>query len=99
MGRFPIRTETGLFRIAQEALNNALKHAQASQVQVTLKQDQDTGNLVLAISDNGTGFDTQMRSGGVGLRGMRARADELNGKLWIESEPGQGTRVSVEVPQ
>lgn len=99
MQRFPIRTETGLYRIAQEALNNALKHAQASRVQVSLKQDQDTGNLVMAISDNGTGFDTQVRLGGVGLRGMRARADELNGKLWIESEPSQGTQVEVEVPQ
>jgi signal transduction histidine kinase len=99
MGRFPIRTETELYRIAQEALNNALKHAQASQVQVSLKQDQETGNLVMAISDNGTGFDTQIRQGGLGLHGMRARANELHGKLWIESEPGQGTRVSVEVPR
>ncbi|MEJ2711082.1 MAG: sensor histidine kinase, partial [Anaerolineales bacterium] len=99
MGRFSIRTETGLFRIAQEALNNALKHAQASQVQVSLKQDQDTGNLVMAITDDGTGFDTQIRQGGIGLQGMQARADELHGKLWIESEPGQGTRVSVDVPR
>lgn len=93
--RLPLKLETGLYRIAQEALNNALKHAQAGHVAVSLKQEQN--RLVLEVMDDGIGFDTGNPDGGIGLQGMQARVQEMDGEFWIESIPGQGTRVRVEV--
>ena len=93
----PPDVEEPLYRIAQEALNNALKHAQASKLSVCLTQDQQ--NVVLEITDDGVGFDpnkTRTR-GGLGLAGMEERAALLGGRLVVDSEPGQGTRVRVEV--
>ncbi len=87
-----------LYAIAQEALNNALKHAKASQVTVRLAEDYDM--VVLEIADNGIGFDVveAERQGGMGLGNMRQRAGNLAGCLQIESTPGQGTTVRARVP-
>jgi signal transduction histidine kinase len=97
ISRMPLATEMGLFRIAQEALNNTLKHARASLVRVQLKQGD--GKFILEIQDNGEGFNqTEHGSrGGLGLQGMRERAEELNGKLDIATTPGGGTSIRVEV--
>jgi signal transduction histidine kinase len=98
-GRLPPVVEMELDRITQEALNNALKHAQAHQIAVRLRQDERT--VALEIADDGIGFDTgTARSrGGLGLRGMAERVEHLGGRLAVESRPGEGTRVRVEVPR
>lgn len=96
-GSLPKALEEGLYRIAQEGLNNILKHAQAMQVQVNLRQ---TGEkVILEIIDNGLGFNLQegLESGGMGLPGMQARVSAINGSLEIDTHPGEGTRLYVEV--
>lgn len=92
--------ELALFRIAQEALNNVVRHAQASRVVLAEEVDRDTVRLV--IEDNGVGFDpaqTGRPEGGHrwGLMTMRERAMAVGGQCRIESQPGRGTRVIVEV--
>ncbi|MBN1250209.1 MAG: GAF domain-containing sensor histidine kinase, partial [Anaerolineae bacterium] len=93
----PADVEEGLYRIAREALNNALKHAAAHNVSVTLDQGEE--HIVLEIVDDGVGFDSAaaVQSGGLGLEGMAERATQMGGDLSVESEPGLGTRVRVEV--
>jgi signal transduction histidine kinase/ligand-binding sensor domain-containing protein len=87
--------EEALFRIAQEALNNVLKHAQARRVGVSLGQDEQS--VTLKISDDGIGCDPARarRSGGLGLRGMEERAAEIGARLEIDSAAGSGTTVRV----
>jgi signal transduction histidine kinase len=87
-----------LYHIAQEALNNALKHAHPQQVRVCLRFSQDA--ICLEISDDGSGFAlaNAQESGGLGLPGMRERAERIGADLEIESAPGQGTKVMVRVP-
>ena len=94
--------EINLYRIAQEALNNVLKHASASNVEVMLEYGE--GDVVLVVEDNGVGFDAAARSKpnkqgrGLGLIGMRERAALLGGTLEIESAKGKGTTVIARVP-
>jgi signal transduction histidine kinase len=87
--------ERELYYLAIEALNNVLKHAQATEVAVLLRQG--ASHLRLAITDNGCGFDPQQVSAGYGLGHMRERAQRLGGQLSISSAPGAGTRVEVDV--
>jgi signal transduction histidine kinase/ligand-binding sensor domain-containing protein len=98
-GRLPPLTEEGLYRIAQEALNNALKHAHARQIRVSLSQDDQL--VALEIRDDGIGFDpvTAREGGGVGLSVMEERAADLGGQLTLESEPGAGTTVKVSLKE
>lgn len=91
------QVEQELFRLVTEALNNALKHARANQVAVSIGSE--TGQLVLEVWDNGQGFDPSQDSAGMGLQNMRERASALDGRIEIFSKPGQGTRVHVEIPQ
>lgn len=87
-----------LFQISREALTNVVKHAGASRVVLTLARL--SGIIRLSIVDDGTGFDPDHPSvSGRGLRNMEERARRLGGKLRIESRPGRGTRITVEVPQ
>ena len=90
---------THLFRIAQEALHNASKHAQARQVWVTLTRQND--EVTLQIRDDGKGFDVKhdLRPTSVGLLGMQERVKELGGEWRIQSSPGQGTAITVIVPK
>ena len=98
-GRLSPEVEEGLYRIAQEALNNALKHAQARSVSVLLHHNGHT--VTLEIADDGIGFElTETREqGGFGLRGMEERAARMGGELIVQSDPGKGTYVKVEVHQ
>jgi len=98
-GRLSPDLEEGLYRIAQEALNNALKHAHANAVAVHLRHNERT--VTLEITDDGQGFDpaAARKQGGFGLRGMEERAVQLGGKLTVQSSPGKGTRIEVEVRQ
>lgn len=91
----PAEVEVVLFRVAQEALANAAKHAQASRVGVTLSYLDD--QVVLDVRDDGTGLVAD-RAGGFGLTAMRQRVHGVGGKLEIESEPGVGTAISASVP-
>jgi signal transduction histidine kinase/ligand-binding sensor domain-containing protein len=86
-----------LFRILQEALGNAAKHARATQITVRLTR---SDVLSLVVSDDGVGFDrTRLgTSRGLGLITIRERAGQLNGKLDVESEPGRGTKIAVTIP-
>jgi signal transduction histidine kinase len=89
-----------LFRIAQEALTNVVRHAGAEHVVVRLTVRES--GVVLAVRDNGSGFDPSaraIRARRLGLTSMRERAESLGGRLTIESDPGTGTTVSVEVPR
>lgn len=97
--RLPAAIEAEFDRIAQEALNNALKHARARRIAVHLRQDGPTASL--AVTDDGVGFDPADSSsrGGLGLRGMTERAARIGGTLAVASQPGAGTRVQVEVPR
>lgn len=86
-----------LYRIAQEAVNNALKHASAGEIRIGLEKRD--GTLVLEIDDDGDGFpDTVSKPSGIGLRVMRQRATFLGGSLAIDAAPAGGTRVSVRLP-
>lgn len=95
-------TETNLYRIIQEALNNTYKHAKASRTSVLLEKHQKS--VVLIIEDDGIGFDPNKKrrvtkSGrGLGLIGIRERAAIVGGSVEIESTPGQGTTIYVRVP-
>lgn len=83
------------YRVAEEALNNALKHAGATAVRVYIQADDHSATL--EISDNGRGFDPReaAASGGLGLVGMRERMEKLGGQLDIETAPGKGTTIRV----
>lgn len=93
----PVRIETGLYRIAQEAVANAVQHAAASQITIRLTLEPRRAKLV--VEDDGKGFDpAQTPSGHFGLIGLNERARLFGGHLHLESEPGVGTRVEVSVP-
>jgi signal transduction histidine kinase len=91
------RVEQELFRLVSEALNNSLKHSGASQVAVSLQAEND--QVVLAVSDNGRGFDPYRTYSGMGLQNMRQRASGLGGRFDISSQPGEGTLIRVMLPQ
>jgi signal transduction histidine kinase len=97
----PREVAQAAFRLMQEALMNAEKHAQATEVRVTLGLGQDC--LVCKVKDNGIGFDPESLppagiGGGFGLPGMTQRAESLGGKVEVRSAPGQGTEVVFTLP-
>lgn len=95
----PAAQEEALLRVSQEALHNALRHSGAEHVDVTLAR-QGSGTL-LRIADDGNGFEpTATRQAGrhLGLVSMRDRANGVGGRLTVESEPGKGTTIEMEVP-
>ena len=99
--RLPDHVETTIYRIVQEALTNTVRHAQAKNVDVILEQRED--KLVVLVEDDGAGFDTRTigasgASGHLGLVGMQERAQMIGATITIESEPGCGTIIVVEVP-
>ncbi len=95
--RAPLAVEDALYRIAQEALHNVVKHAGASMVRVTL--DQADGVLRLRVDDDGAGFDpATVPAGHLGLGSMRTRAEGVGGVLMIDSRRQDGTRLQVAVP-
>lgn len=90
--------ENDLYWIVQEALNNTLKSAEAKKVVVSLSRE--SNQMILQIADDGKGFDPEISSNarGLGLRSMEERSEKLGGHFHIESQPGTGTVVRVEVP-
>lgn len=95
--RLPPEVETTIYRIVQEALTNIVKHAEASRVSILLVRREASATAV--IEDDGRGFDpATARDDGLGLLGMRERVELHDGRLTVESEPGSGTTLVVEVP-
>ena len=97
--RLPGASAAQVFRIAQEALQNALRHAEAEHIEVRLEGN-GNGRLVLSVADDGRGFDPArraVRGRRLGLTSMEERAEELGGTLAIDSTVGEGTRVRLEV--
>ncbi|GGU18610.1 GAF domain-containing sensor histidine kinase [Streptomyces coeruleorubidus] len=95
----PASQEEAVLRVAQEALHNALRHSGAEHVDVTL--DRHSGGAVLRVTDDGSGFDPMaVRRAGrhLGLVSMRDRASGAGGTLTVESAPGKGTTIEMEVP-
>lgn len=93
----PIETKQGVYRIAQEALHNAAKHAGATHLELRLTQNEQ--GLCLQIADNGVGFDTaQSFPGHLGLHTMQERAAQIGGTLLVDSKPGNGTCVQLNIP-
>jgi len=97
-GRLPTEVEVALYRIVQEAINNVVRHAQASHADVILERRD--GHVIAIVEDDGLGFDPAAagQTDRLGLVGMRERAEALGGTFIVESAPGNGTTVCVEVP-
>lgn len=94
-GDLPDALKTCIYRVVQEALHNCARHSQARSVKVVVEQEPQ--RLVLTVEDDGRGFDAR-RVRGLGLVGMEERVNHLGGVFHIQSEPGAGTRVAVELP-
>jgi signal transduction histidine kinase len=98
---FTPNVENAVFRIVQESLTNVLKHAQATQVVININLSTD--RLLLSVEDNGIGYDMSQITDGNGERGwglitMKERALAVGGALRVQSRPGMGTHIIVEVP-
>ena len=96
--RLPPSLETSLYRVVQEAITNTIRYAQATNIGILLERK--TGWVKVFVEDNGIGFHPENVSTGehIGLVGMRERAEMLGGRLTIESSPGSGTSIILEVP-
>jgi len=96
--RVPAAAEIALFRIAQEAVTNSVRHAHAERVSVVIEERDQ--RIILIIEDDGVGFDPAAvaRGGRLGLVGMRERTEMLGGNLLVESTPATGTTIVAEVP-
>lgn len=92
----PAEVEDHLLRITQEAITNVLRHADATELRLTLRFEDD--GVFLQVQDNGGGFDAQRNGRGFGLTTMRERAESLGGNWTIVTAPGQGTRVEIRLP-
>jgi signal transduction histidine kinase len=90
------RRKLTVFRIVQEQLNNIVKHARATRVLIRLSGEQ--GHLVLTVADNGIGFDVSRHRKGVGITNIVSRAELFNGKVEIQSLPGEGCTLTVSLP-
>jgi signal transduction histidine kinase len=91
----PDELKTCIYRVVQEALHNCARHAQARVVRVVVRQE--PSRIVLSVEDDGRGFDAG-RVRGLGLVGMEERVHHLGGAFEVQSKPGSGTKVAVELP-
>ena len=94
--RLPLEVEQALYRVTQESLANVARHSHATRVDLSLVYNGET--VQLSLSDNGRGFDMNSKPGGMGLRSIRDRISSIHGTIQIQSAPGHGTRLLVQVP-
>ena len=96
--RIDKNTETVLYRVIQECVNNVMKHAQASQLDIAIMKDKD--GISASIEDNGKGFDasSQKHFEGIGIKNILSRINYLRGTVEFDSSPGKGTLVAIHVP-
>jgi signal transduction histidine kinase len=97
LGDIPTDVSLVLFRVAQEALTNIVRHARARTVRIRLAGD--SASYQLTISDDGAGFDMTRKAGSHGLAGMKHRVQALRGTLAVTSAPGQGTSIHLRIPR
>ena len=93
--RLPEEHRTCIYRLVQEAVNNAARHANARTVEVAVRSEREKVNVT--VQDDGAGFDTRFLRG-LGLLGMEERVRRLGGRLKVSSEPGRGTLVHASLP-
>jgi two-component system sensor histidine kinase UhpB len=100
LGDLPPDVQVVIYRVAQEALVNAARHSEATRIEVALERhsEADGSTVSLVVADNGSGFAFAEESKGLGLSGMRERALLVGAKIEIDSRPGKGTTVRLEVP-
>ena len=91
----PDEHRTCIYRLVQEAVNNAVRHAKARTIEVAVRRERE--KVSVAVQDDGAGFDTRTMRG-LGLLGMEERVRRLGGRLKISSEPGRGTLVQAALP-
>ena len=94
--KFQMDVRRNVFLIIKEAINNILKHANATIITIGIYAEQK--KLYIQISDNGNGFDAQHHSDGNGLENMKARAENVGGKFALTSVHGKGTDISIVIP-
>jgi two-component system, NarL family, sensor histidine kinase DegS len=95
--RLPSKYEVALFRLVQECVQNALKHAESTHIQVKVEVKKD--KITVVVKDNGKGFDIEtQKTGSFGIMGMKERVDLLEGDITIDSKIGAGTVVLIQVP-
>nr|WP_232353824.1 sensor histidine kinase [[Bacillus] enclensis] len=95
--RLPSKYEVALFRLVQECVQNALKHAESTHIQVKVEVKKD--KITVVVKDNGKGFDIEtQKTGSFGIMGMKERVDLLEGDITIDSKLGAGTVVLIQVP-
>jgi signal transduction histidine kinase len=87
---------TALVRVFQEAVHNAIRHGRPTEIRASLAADSD--HVHLSVVDNGAGFDPSLQKLGSGITGMRDRARELGGDVNVESGPGMGARLRLQLP-
>ena len=92
----PAEVRVELLRVLQEALTNARRHSEASNVEVSLRTQDEA--ILIEVADDGRGFEPESAKAGVGLSAMRERVEGLGGKIEVRSPPGEGTKVTVRVP-
>ena len=95
-GELSAEQERVVYRLAQEALNNVVKHSAAGKAKLFAKLEGDSVRIV--VDDDGTGFDTSAEGGGRGLVGMRERVALLGGEIEVSSTPGEGTEMAARLP-
>jgi PAS domain S-box-containing protein len=96
LGPLPLVVEEALYRIAQEAIHNVVKHAGAREV--SLRLERRAGDIRIEVRDDGAGFDPRRESEGLGLLGMASRAERLGGRFEVRARPGSGTTVCASLP-
>jgi signal transduction histidine kinase len=94
--RLSPETESVLYRVIQECVNNVIRHSKANQLDISVIHEK--GSVDITIEDNGIGFNIQEVTGGIGLQNMKARIQFLKGTLDIESSPGRGTFTGIHIP-
>jgi NarL family two-component system sensor histidine kinase LiaS len=92
----PLETEQAIYRVIQEALANISRHSKAKRADISVVYNHDS--LQVSIADDGCGFDMNQKAKGLGFRSMRERISGIRGNFQIQSAPGQGTRVIVQLP-
>ena len=92
----PLELEQAVYRVIQEALANVSRHSRAGRVDLSLVYNTDMLQVVMA--DDGRGFDINQKATGLGFRSMRERIGSIRGTFQVQSAPGQGTRILVQIP-
>ncbi|MDZ7715182.1 MAG: PAS domain S-box protein [Balneolaceae bacterium] len=92
------KAETNIYRILQESISNTVQHADCDNLSITLEKENDTLHIVITDDGKGTQLNQQHEEQGLGLRSIKTRVTNLNGKLNISSKPGKGMKISIEIP-